>query len=461
MSTMPRPSTYPGANSPNGGRVGWRGRIGQQVQQIRYRWQRDWTSQPLEQLRARDVWRRFWMAGCFLGGLGLVALLVMVLWFRPVQTPLIAISAPAYALPLPPDAWSGEDLAALGELNDRSIQLLDTSPAWQSAESGLAALDQQLHALAQQGTKSGAVILYISMHGAADGAGRPVLLPPGASPLRSETWLRLSDLLQRIKAQNLPDAWHKLLVLDCNRIDVAWNMGILSNGFADGLADAVRDAAIPNLVVLNSTSPGQRGWDSADLAGSVFGHYLQQGLAGAADAPVRGADGEAIGGNGDHRVSLHELHHYLLRHVDDWAQRNRADRQQPMLVPAGAADFTVVGSLNPRTQRKLAEAAGGGEANVSAAAIDRLWRANDRIAALHPERFDPLAWSDFQHKLLWLERAAAAGKTYSAPARALRKQLQNLADRIEAARRGGRRTAEPYWRGPICSAIARPAIPER
>ena len=416
MASNGQRSTYQGAVSPNGGRVGWRGRIGQQAQQIRYRWQRNWTSQPLEQLRARDVWRRVWMAGCLLGAIGFVAVLVAVLWFRPVQTPLVAISAPAYALPFPPDAWSGEDLAALHDLDADgagSIHLTDTSSAWQSADSGLASLDTQLHSLARQGNKSGVVILYISMHGASDAAGRPVLLPPGSSPLRSETWLKLSDLLDRIKAQNLPDAWHKLLILDCNRVEVAWNMGILSNGFADGLADAVREAAIPNLVILNSTSPGQRGWDSADLAGSVFGHYLQLGLAGAADTPVRGPEGEVLGGNGDHRVSLNELHRYLQRRVDDWVQRNRADRQQPMLVPAGAADFTVVWSLNHKTQRKMAEATGGGETNVSAAAIDKLWRANDRIAALHPQRFDSLAWSDFQHKLLWLERAAAAGKTYS------------------------------------------------
>ena len=53
-------------------------------------------------------------------------------------------------------------------------------------------------------------------------AGQPALIPPGGSPLRSDTWLKLSDLLERIKAEHLPDSWHKLLVLDCNRILVNW-----------------------------------------------------------------------------------------------------------------------------------------------------------------------------------------------------------------------------------------------
>ncbi len=179
-------------------------------------------------------------------------------------------------------------------------------------------------------------------------------MPPGASPLKSESWIPLVDLLDHLKAQHLPDAWHKLLVLDCNRVAVDWNLGVLSNGFADGLKDAVQAAGIPNLVILNSTSPGERGWASADLGGSVFGHFLRLGLAGAADSELDGGKG----GNADRRVSLHELLHYLDRHVDDWVRRNRADRQQPMLVPASAADFTVVWALNKRAQRRLAEAEG-------------------------------------------------------------------------------------------------------
>ncbi len=412
--------------------IGWRGRIRQQAQQIRHRWQRGWNSQPQDQLRGRDVWRRFRIGIWLLLALGLVALLVDELWFRPVQTPLLAISAPAYVWPLPPDAWSNEDLAGLADLDNgppktktRSIHLVDISDDWRSADSGLAAFDRQLHMLANQENRSGAIILYISMHGAVDSSGRPVLIPPGASPLRSETWIKLSDLLDRIKAQNLPDSWHKLLVLDCDRIDVAWNMGILSNGFAEALPDTVTKAEIPNLAVLNSTSAGQRGWASSDLAGSVFGHFLRLGLAGAADATTEG-------GNGDRQVSLHELHHYLQEHVDAWVAHNRADRQQPLLLPVGAPDFTVVWSLRPAAQRELARPKDdSNRKRVTLSSINALWRRHDQIAALNPQRFDPLAWADFERKLLWLERATEAGAAYDESAGILRVQLLDQARGIE------------------------------
>ena len=245
----------------------------------------------------------------------------------------------------------------------------------------------------------------------------------------------MSDLLEHIKAQQLPASWHKLLILDCNRIDVNWRLGVLSDGFADGLADAVREANIPNFAILNSTSPGERGWASEDLAASVFGHYLRLGLAGAADVKLDDGHGVNIGGNGDHQVSLRELVNYLDRHVDGWAQHNRAARQRPMLVPASAADFTVVWALNPHSQRKLAEAAASSAVAVPAtltAANEKLWRAHDRLESLDPQRFDPLAWSDFEHKLLWANEAIAAGSAYRTPARTLQRQLQSYADRIEA-----------------------------
>ncbi len=395
-------------------RAGWRGKLGERLQVVRHRWQRDWNGQPMSRVHNRELWRRSRLAALTLLFLGLVALFVYELWFRPIQTPLIAISAPPYAWPLPPNAWAQEDLRGLGQLDDESLRILDTSSAWRSAEGGFAALDRQLHQASKLGAKSGAVILYVSMHGAVDGDGQPALIPPGASPLHSETWLKVSDLLERIKAEHLPDAWHKLLILDCNRMEVNWNVGLLANTFADRLAEVVAAKSIPNLVVLNSTSPGETGWASADLAGSVFGHFLQLGLAGAADAV-------AEGGNGDHRVSLLELHQYLLKHVDGWTVANRDDHQRPMLVPESAADFTLVWSLNKRAQRRLAEATPEPTPSgaVTARDLDRLWQTHDRLAALDPVRYDPLAWADIDHKLLWLEEAITSGAAYDAPARAV------------------------------------------
>ena len=421
---MSLPSPYLSSSLTEPPRVGWRGRVSQRLKSLGHRWQRDWSRQPQDQLHRRDNWRRARVAGLLFLFLGLLALFVYQLWFRPIQTPLIAISAPAYAYPLPPDDWSQEDLRGLADLDDEeSIHLLDSSPAWRSVESGLANFDRQLHAAARLGSKTGTVIIYLSMHGVVDRNGQPALIPPGGSPLRSDTWLKVSDLLERIKKEHLPDEWHKLLILDCNRMSVNWKLGLLANTFADRLPETLAAKQIPNLVVLNSTSPGERAWTSSELSGSVFGHFLRQGLAGAADET-------AEGGNGDHRVSLHELAAYLDKHVDGWVRQNRADRQRPTVIPESAPDFTIVWSLNKRTQKRLAEmppptSSGAG---VSVARdVDPLWQAHDRLVARQPLRFDPLAWRDFEQKLLWLESAATAGIAYKVPARALLKELQTYA----------------------------------
>ena len=424
--SLPSHFSSTGIADPAARRVGWRGRVSERFKVLRHRWQRDWSTQPQDRMHQREFWRRLRIGGLLLLFVGLLALFVYQLWFRPIQTPLVAISAPAYAFPLPPNAWSQEDLQGLADLDDESIHLLDTSASWRSVDSGLAALDRQLHAASKLGSRTGTVIIYVSMHGAVDGAGEPALIPPGASPLRSETWLKMSDLLERIKAEHLPDEWHKLLILDCNRMSVNWDLGLLANGFADRLPDALAAHPIPNLVILNSTSPGERAWTSADLSGSVFGHFLRLGLAGAADEASEG-------GNGDHRVSVHELSKYLTHHVDDWVQQNRADRQRPKLIPESAGDFTIVWSLNKRSLKRLADAspASTGAGVTVARDVDPLWQARDRLAAQQPLRFDPLAWRDFEHKLLWLEHAAGSGGAYKGLARAMLKELQNSTAAVE------------------------------
>ena len=65
------------------------------------------------------------------------------------------------------------------------------------------------------------------MHGAIDGAGRPCLIPAGALPLDSRTWLPLATVLDHIKAAGLLHRVHKLLILDCSRQPLNWHIGQL------------------------------------------------------------------------------------------------------------------------------------------------------------------------------------------------------------------------------------------
>ena len=70
-------------------------------------------------------------------------------------------------------------------------------------------------------------------------------------------------------------AVRKLVILDYNRMDANWGLGLLYNGFADDSMPPASGATSSRLVLLNSTSPGQIGWTSPEqLQGSAFGYYV-------------------------------------------------------------------------------------------------------------------------------------------------------------------------------------------
>jgi Mg-chelatase subunit ChlD len=407
------------------GRVGWQGRE-RTGEVARHRWQRDWTTQSADRLSAQRQWRRV-RIGLLLSFAGLLfALLVYYLLFAPAQTPVLAVAATNYGWPWAPNAWAREDLDGLGDLDRQTIRLSDGSAAWDSPQRGLDHLQRQLQNVKRHPPRTGVVVILISMHGVVDGAGQPCLAPPSAAPLLEETWLPVSALLERIKTLQLPDELHKLLIFDCNRQQTNWHAGQLWNTFADGLDAAVAEAKIPNLVVLNSTSPGEVGASAAELQGSLFGHYLRLGLAGAADG--------AQEGNGNGRVSLVELQSYLQDKMNRWALHHRGHSQRPLLVPAGAPDFDIVWSQRKSTWREMvarSEQIERAAPSVSSTALRDFWTSHDRFAQYEPYRYDPLAWRDFEHRLLELELLANSGRGYADAAGAQLDELTRLRDGIQ------------------------------
>lgn len=213
---------------------------------------------------------------------GLAGAFVAYLIWRPVQTPLIAYAATSYAAPLPPNAWANEDLVGLralgskgGLLKEKRIVEYCEMPAWESKDKWFRALREQVEKSVPGGptkkwswSEGGAVIIYLSLHGALDESGEPCLIPPGASPWQSSQWVRVGELLNELflyqdekgRYATKIKGWDKLLVLDCNRIDANWNAGQFYNSFAARLRDVVQKANVPKLYVLNSTSAGQSAW---------------------------------------------------------------------------------------------------------------------------------------------------------------------------------------------------------
>ncbi len=88
----------------------------------------------------------------------------------------------------------------------------------------------------------------------------------------------LEKILKKKIEENLSASNKKVVFLDCNRIDMAWNLGILHNGFADHLDAVVRkvneDAGNNNLIVFNSTGGSQVGWSLPERKDSVFAYFV-------------------------------------------------------------------------------------------------------------------------------------------------------------------------------------------
>lgn len=402
-----------------------------------------WRSKPTETLASADDpnWRaaegrlpeetgekhpvyrqRMWILGILLAGLGFLGAFLLHLLSIQVQTPLIAIAAGPYAAPFAPNSWAAEDLDSFFSLHEKNLAVTDLSSDWQAKESGLRELQLQLDRAHKQARRAGVVLIYVSMHGVTDAEGNPCLVPPNASPYQSETWLPVARLLDEIAARDIADDMRVVLILDCARMPVNWRIGLLYNGFAEGLEALIQervtnDGPLKNLVVLNSTSAGETGFASQDLRASVFGYYLRNGLAG-------DADDKANGGNGDRKVSLHELRDYLQHHVDRWARFHRGDRQRPILLPARAEDFSLAWALAPKKRSIPASQEAISPPVVSEARLSRLWQDYARLAERKPYHRDPIAWHEFERQLLWLEAANQSGKHYERAARQLETLLQ-------------------------------------
>lgn len=391
------------------------------------RWQQAANRTTAARTGRRRWWRRFRLLTLTAFFLGFTALLVYCVVFMPARTPVIFVVTD-YEWPLAPNAFAQEDMDALrNDLGSQTVVVIDDSSEWSSKQRGLDQLDRQLKRFSRRPPRSGTLVLYLSMHGVVDSAGRPCLVPNGASPLVSKTWLPLGEIFMRIIRARLPDDLQVLLILDCNRQQVNWNVGLLHNSFADGLPELVAKAGVKNLVVLNSTSPGEKGWASSDLRGSVFGHYVRLGLAGAADQPENGGDG-------NRRVSHRELHGYLRLRVDAWARHHRADRQTPMLCPENAEDFDVAWSLNRHSLRRVLARSRDvqpEEASLKPSDMGQLWKRHDGLLALEPHRYDPLAWRNLEHRLLWLEQAVESGQAYQDAARQTFEDLDGTLADIE------------------------------
>ncbi|WP_010585274.1 vWA domain-containing protein [Schlesneria paludicola] len=390
-----------------------------------YRWKSDARETVPLHTRRANVKRRLRLLA--LGSLiaAISTAFLVELLFSPPRTPMIVIAPSEYEWPFQPLSWIQEDLEGFRSLDRETLDIHAIDVGWKTKDQGLRQLDLKLQNIVRQSHRPHAIVLYLRMHSAVDGVGTACLVPPGASPFNSDSWLPVKDILERFKQQNVPDSIPKLVILDCQNVLVSWKQGIVFNTFAARLPETVSDAAIPNLTVLSAAGPTQTAATSVELRHGVFAHFLRLGLAGAADAES---------GNGDRLVSVRELHRYLARNVNEWSLRTRGSAQQPQLIPFEPVDFDVTTVFNARATKRVdptSRLASNTASIVSANELNQLWKKLDESQSLDPIRFHPIEYTELEDRLCWLERASDSGAAYARSARRLFHELQQKLEATE------------------------------
>ena len=247
----------------------------------------------------------------------------------------------------------------------------------------------------------------------------PVQHQPVAN-YRAVSLQSVTDSLSRCKADQ------KILVLDCQRMDHLFPLGVLTNEFVDAALAQLRTldpSAREGLHVILSCSPGEITWADNTLGQSPFGYYFARGIAGAADAD---------GGDDDGRITLAELFQYVERHVLKWARANRAVAQTPQLESFGqeAGNVSLV-ALASDAQFVASEPGQRSDPRRLNRRLRSAWRNYYVLARENPApyQFAPHLWRYLEDTLMRAEQFGRAGDV-----EAMRNELFSVAAREQDIR---------------------------
>jgi hypothetical protein len=194
----------------------------------------------------------------------------------------------------------------------------------------------------------------------------------------------------------------KVVVLDCQRLNHNWPMGMIRNDFVKeslGILEA-RYADRQGFFVMFSCADGQVSWVDRQLRQSVFAYYLAKGLY------------EDAQKDRDSKVTLAELFSYVGDNVRAWCGRNRADRQDPVLFPDGR-DTNHVQLIAKRDEDRFVEPADAMSEPALAEPPDELraaWRNYYELSTRFPYLEQPESWRELEDRLLVAERFWLAGE---------------------------------------------------
>jgi hypothetical protein len=391
---------------------------------------RAWQSHKLATASVKAGWSRrtrlLMAAMVFVGLTG--ALIWVATLLRPPRPACLVLLGASYDdnLALPHNLQGWQSLEDLAQLTKRP-----ESTSWLSwLGSGAIHLQHINNQMADDATwKKGwddftehAVIVFVSLHGGADGKGPFLFLDERAGSKK----LYLDQVLEHLESGKLRDK-NKLLILDATQVQAKWQRGQLLNDFVRQLKDLLaRDGAGKsggNLFVLCATDVGQRSWVAENWQQTAFAHFVAEGLKGAADK------------NGDARVTVSELSHYVHDQVKQWVHDNRDAVQEPLLLgdEKSAEGVELVKIEKPYEEPSREE---NHVKNVDLSGLEANWKHCEELRADMPSPavYTPQLWRQYLDTLLRYEQIVRAGDP-TGRAASLKEGLAVLETEIAKARR--------------------------
>ncbi len=260
------------------------------------------------------------LAFLFLALLG--ALVAWLLWLLKPQSPyFLTIPMSEYRIrSFPVNPFAEQDSDALAS------HFPDARKAYTSQERDL--FLRELDALANR-KSSERVIVHLRAHCLYDGE-TVYLIPGNANPDDSASWVPLKAILTRLQAC---PARHRLLLLDLFGPIADIRLGVINEDVANRVLEVLDKREDKQLMILCACDRGQVSLVSEELGRSIFAHYLDLGLRGAADGEL---------GYRDEQVNVRELAAYVTRCVNRWTVLNREANQSPVLLGPENEDFTLL-----------------------------------------------------------------------------------------------------------------------
>jgi hypothetical protein len=270
---------------------------------------------------------------------------------------------------------------------------------------------------ALRGSNAKKVVVYVAVHGSASPDRGAYLIPHNASPLDGIGGYSMDKALAALGT--LPKDTQKLLILDVTQIDADWSLGMLHNDFVRSLANNDKIKSIPNLVILVSADEEQRSWVSEEYGRTIFGHFVMQGLNGAADK------------QGLSQITAQDLIDYVKDQVKSWVRHNRGTLQTPRVFdPDGVAKNIVLTTKHSLSAYNEPDPEKITKWKPSETLIDA-WRERDKLAHSypHPATYTPNLWRQYHDALLRYEQLSRANDPN---ADTMEQEVRKLTERIRS-----------------------------